>query len=381
MKTAILTNARLVLAGEILDGTLVAKGDTIADIGAGRSHLPAAIDCEGDFIIPGLIELHTDNLERHVMPRPEAFWPADAAVLGHDREIAAAGITTVFNALCVGEVHSRSGRVELLSEMSDAIETQMADGALKVDHYFHWRCEISYGGLLDLLEPLLGHGRLRMLSVMDHTPGQRQFRDVARYGEYYQGKFRMTDEELQAFIDERMADQRQHSVRNRSAVVGIARDRSLIIASHDDATATHVDEAVRDGMTIAEFPTTIEAAKASHEAGLQVLMGAPNVVRGKSHSGNIPAAELGRRGVLDILSSDYVPGSLLHGAVLLETAAANITLPQAVAAVTRNPARAGGLDDRGEIATGLRADLVRYRNGRSGAPVIRDVWRGAAKIA
>ncbi len=380
MKTAILTNARLVLADEILEGTLVMRGGSIADIGEGRSHLPAALDCEGDFIIPGLIELHTDNLERHVMPRPEAFWPPDAAVLGHDREIAAAGITTVFNALCIGEVHSRSARVELLGEMCDAIETQMADGALKVDHYFHWRCEISYGGLLDLLEPLLDHERLRMLSVMDHTPGQRQFRDVARYGEYYQGKFRMTDEELQAFIDERMTDQRLHSARNRCAVVEIARDRGLIIASHDDATAEHVDEAVRDGMAIAEFPTTVEAAEASHGAGMQVLMGAPNIVRGRSHSGNIPAAELGRRGVLDILSSDYVPGSLLHGAVLLETVAANITLPQAVATVTRNPARAVGLDDRGEIAMGSRADLVRYRGGRN-APVIRDVWRGGAKIA
>ena len=380
MKTTILTNARLVLADQVMDGTLVMRGDTIADIGDSRSHSPAAIDCEGDFVIPGLIELHTDNLERHIMPRPEAYWPADAAVMGHDREIAAAGITTVFNALCVGEVHSRSMRVQLLGEMSDAIEAQMADGALKVDHYFHWRCEISFGGMLDLLEPLLDHGRLRMLSVMDHTPGQRQFRDIARYAEYYQGKFRMTDEELQAFIDERKEDQRKHSVRNRNAVVAIARDRGLKVASHDDATVEHVDEAVRDGMAIAEFPTTIEAAEASHGAGLHVLMGAPNVVRGKSHSGNVPAAELGRLGVLDILSSDYVPGSLLHGAVLLETAAGNITLPQAVATVTRNPARAVGLEDRGEIAVGLRADLVRYRNGRN-APVIRDVWRGAAKIA
>jgi alpha-D-ribose 1-methylphosphonate 5-triphosphate diphosphatase len=218
-----------------------------------------------------------------------------------------------------------------------------------------------------------------MLSVMDHTPGQRQFRDMARYAEYYQGKYRLTDAELQVFIDERVADQRMHSANNRNAVVGIARDRGLWIASHDDATVEHVEEAVRDGMAIAEFPTTLEAAEASHSAGMQVLMGAPNVVRGKSHSGNIPAAELGRRGVLDILSSDYVPGSLLHGAVLLEKAA-GIALPQAVAAVTRNPARAVGLDDRGEIALGLRADLVRYRDGRN-APVIRDVWRGAAKIA
>jgi alpha-D-ribose 1-methylphosphonate 5-triphosphate diphosphatase len=380
MKTSILTNARLVLADRVIDGTVVTRGDEIADISEGRSNLPGAIDCEGDTVIPGLIELHTDNLERHIMPRPGAYWPADAAVLGHDREIAAAGITTVFNALCVGEVHSRSMRVQLLAEMSNAIETQMADGALKVDHYFHWRCEISYSGLEELLEPLLCHKRLRMLSVMDHTPGQRQFTNIAKYAEYYQGKFNMSDAELQAFIDARIEDQRQHSARNRAAVVGHAHALDLRLASHDDATAPHVEEAVADGMAIAEFPTTVEAADASHQAGLRVLMGAPNVVRGGSHSGNVAAMDLARRGVLDILSSDYVPGSLLHGAVILAEQADNISLADAVAMVTRTPARAAGLEDRGEIAIGQRGDLVRFRM-RVGTPVIRDVWRGGEKVA
>lgn len=380
MKTTILTNARLVLADRVIDGTVVTRGDEIVDIGEGRSHLSEAVDCEGDTVIPGLIELHTDNLERHIMPRPGAYWPADAAVMGHDREIAAAGITTVFNALCVGEVHSRSMRVQLLGEMSDAIEAQIADGALKVDHYFHWRCEISYGGMQELLEPLLGYRRLRMLSVMDHTPGQRQFADISKYAEYYQGKFNMTDAELQAFIDERVEDQRQHSARNRAAVVGHARSLGLKLASHDDATAAHVGEAIADGMAIAEFPTTQEAATASHMGGLQVLMGAPNVVRGGSHSGNVAALELGRHGVLDILSSDYVPGSLLHGAVMLAEGAENISLADAIATVTRNPARAAGLEDRGAIAVGQRADFVRFRQ-RQGAPIIRDVWRGGEKVA
>jgi alpha-D-ribose 1-methylphosphonate 5-triphosphate diphosphatase len=380
MTETILTNARLVLRDSVIEGTLATNGDIITGISEGRSQLPSAIDCEGDFIIPGLIELHTDNLERHVTPRPATQWPCDAAVLGHDREIAAAGITTVFNAICVGEVHSRMARVQLLGEMSDAIEEQMADGALKADHYFHWRCEISYHAMIELLEPLMDYKRLRLLSVMDHTPGQRQFTDISRYKEYYQGKFGMTEEELSEFIAQREEDQRNHSARNRAAVVSLAHERGLKLASHDDATLPHVEEALRDGMAISEFPTTIEAAKASHAAGLQVLMGAPNIVRGKSHSGNVSARELGQTGVLDILSSDYVPGSLLYGALLLDDAAENLTLPEAVATVTRNPARAVGLDDRGEIAMGLRGDLVRFRKTRR-APVIRDVWRGGHKIA
>jgi alpha-D-ribose 1-methylphosphonate 5-triphosphate diphosphatase len=380
MTERILTNARIVLGDRVLDGTLAVRGGMIAEISQGRSQLPGAFDCEGDLLLPGLIELHTDNLERHIMPRPQAYWPADAAVMGHDREIAAAGITTVFNALCVGEVHSRSMRVQLLGEMSDAIEEQIAAGALKADHYFHWRCEISYGGMMELLAPLMGYKRLRLLSVMDHTPGQRQFVDIARYREYYMGRYRMTDEEMEAFVNERLEDQRLHSARNRAAVVALGRERGIRVASHDDATVEHVAEAVRDGMAIAEFPTTVEAAQASHQAGLGVLMGAPNIVRGMSHSGNVSARELGRLGVLDILSSDYVPGSLLHGALILESEVESISLPQAIATVTRNPARAVGLEDRGEIAIGLRADLVRCRRTKR-APVIRDVWREGEKVA
>lgn len=380
MTETVLTNARVVLSDSVIDGTVVTCGDTITDVAEGRSQLPSAIDCEGDLLVPGFVELHTDNLERHVMPRPATFWPCDAAVLGHDREIAAAGITTVFNALCVGEVHSRSARVQLLSEMSDAIEEHMADGALKADHYFHWRCEVSYGGMVDILEPLMNYQRLRLLSVMDHTPGQRQFMDLARYKEYYSGKFGMSEEELAEFIAQREEDQRNHSARNRATVVAFAKDHGLALASHDDATTQHVEEAIQDGMSIAEFPTTVEAASASHKVGLSVLMGAPNIVRGKSHSGNVSARELGELGVLDILSSDYVPGSLLYAVLLLEQSTGSITLPQAVATITRNPARAVGLDDRGEIAVGQRGDLVRFHVTKK-APIIRDVWRGGKKIA
>jgi alpha-D-ribose 1-methylphosphonate 5-triphosphate diphosphatase len=181
MTEAVLTNACVVLRDRVIKGTVVTEDDRIVEISEGPSRIASAFDCQGDYLIPGLIELHTDNLERHVMPRPGAFWPSDAAVLGHDREIAAAGITTVFNALCVGEVHSRTARVELLNEMSDAIEEHLAEGALKVDHFFHWRCEVSYSGMIDLLEPLMEYKRLRLLSVMDHTPGQRQVTALAKY--------------------------------------------------------------------------------------------------------------------------------------------------------------------------------------------------------
>lgn len=380
MRELILSNAEIVLPAEVVRGTIVVRDGLIAEVGEGPTAAAGAIDCEGDLVVPGLVELHTDNMERHIMPRPGAYWPADAAVINHDREVAGAGITTVLNALCVGEVHLRSQRSELLRDLGPAVRRMQAAGALKVDHLLHLRCEISYGGLRALLEPLIDDEALRLVSVMDHTPGQRQFVSIAAYSKYYQGKFGLTDEQLAEFMRERRADQEAYSASNRAAVVAMARARGVRIASHDDATREHVDEAVRDGIVIAEFPTTEEAAAASHKAGMAVLMGGPNVVRGGSHSGNVSARTLAEAGYLDILSSDYVPASLLYSALLLEAKVEAITLPQAIATVTSTPARAIGLQDRGAIAPGLRGDLLRVHR-TDGVPFIRDVWREGEKIA
>ncbi len=379
-KEQVLTNARVVLPEEVIDGTVAIRGGVVAAVDDSPSRLPGAEDCEGDLLLPGLIELHSDNLERHVMPRPGTQWPVDAAVLNHDREMTAFGVTTVCNALCVGEVHAQAMRVALLDEMASGLDRQMDAGTLKADHYLHWRCELSYGGLLELLEPLLNHSRLRILSLMDHTPGQRQFTDVARYAAYYQGKFNMSDAELAAFIAERKADQERHSADNRVQVVRWAHDRRLVLASHDDATVEHVSEAAADGVAVAEFPTTLASARAAHEAGQAVLMGGPNIVRGGSHSGNVNALELAEAGTLDVLSGDYVPAALGHAMLLLPRVCEQISLPEAVAMATRNPARAIGLDDRGEIAAGQRADLVRVHD-RDGMPGVRAVWCAGKRIA
>ncbi|MFP4538256.1 MAG: alpha-D-ribose 1-methylphosphonate 5-triphosphate diphosphatase [Dichotomicrobium sp.] len=376
----ILTNARVVLAGEVIDGTVVLRGGVIAAVDDSVSGLPGAVDLEGDLLLPGLVELHSDNLERHVMPRPGAQWPVDAAALNHDREMIAFGVTTVCNALCVGEIHSDALRVELLAEMADALDRQIAAGALVADHYLHWRCELSYGGLLALLEPLVAHSRLRILSLMDHTPGQRQFTDESLYAAYYQGKFNMSDADLAAFIAERKDDQRRHSADNRVRTVRLAHERGLILASHDDATPAHVAEAAADGVSVAEFPTTLEAARAAHDAGQAVLMGGPNIVRGGSHSGNVQAAELAEAGTLDVLSGDYVPAALGHAMLLLPRVCERVGLPEAVAKATRNPARAVGLDDRGEIAPGLRADVIRVCDSAD-APRVRAVWCGGERVA
>lgn len=373
-------NANIVLEDEVITGTLKVKDGVIADVSSGNGVLNGALDCEGDLLLPGLVELHTDHVEQHMMPRPGVHWPPDAALLAHDRVLAGAGITTVFDAICIGEVHSSTGRVEMLQHLIEGLERHAGDKDFLVDHRLHLRCEVSYPTMPDMLDRLIDHPLVSLLSVMDHTPGQRQFVNFDAHTAYYQGKYNMSDAELEEFVEQRLRDHHEYSDRNRRHTVAACRERTLPLASHDDATAEHVEEAVADGIVIAEFPTTLEAAKKSHQHGMAVLMGAPNIVRGKSSSGNISARELAAHKVLDILSSDYVPSSLLFAALLLEEVDEAISLPQAVKMVTKTPASHAGLDDRGEIAQAKKADILRVRK-TSSAPVIRGVWREGERIA
>lgn len=379
MPEQVISNARIVLADDVIEGSVKIADGMIADISETPSGA-ATHDFEGDILIPGMIELHTDNLERHAMPRPKSYWPVASAVMNHDREVTAAGITTVFDALCIGHMDEGSREIDTILGMSEAIDTLTERGTLKAEHFLHWRCEVASADVMANIEKVCDHSKTGLISVMDHTPGQRQFVSIDAYYTYYQGKYGLTDQQMEVYMTERRAIQEQYSEPNRRQIVELAHARNIPIASHDDATVEHVDEAVDDGIVVAEFPTTLEAARASHENGLAVLMGAPNVVRGKSHSGNVSARELGDANVLDILSSDYVPFSLLYGATLLESHCPNITLSQAIATVTKNPADQVGLSDRGEIAVGKRADLVRYRMDGD-VPNIAEVWREGKRVA
>ncbi len=374
----IIGNARIVTRGEEVRGSVRVLDDRIAAVDAGSTSVPAAADWEGDWLLPGLVELHTDNLEKHLMPRPGTHWPALPAVLAHDAQLAAAGITTVFDALSLGDVKPGGTRGEQLELMLGALAAARAHRLTRAEHLLHLRCELSTADLLEQFESLSAEPALKLVSVMDHTPGQRQFISLDKYREYYQGKYGLSDAEMDAFTERQIANQRRFSAGNRRAVAASCRERGIALASHDDATSAHVDEALADGVAIAEFPTTLAAARAAHGRQLGVVMGAPNIVRGKSHSGNVSALELARENVLDGLSSDYVPASLLHAAFLL-VEHAGWSLPQAVSCVSANPARMVGLADRGEIAAGLRADFVRVRACR-GVPVVLAAWREGRQI-
>ncbi|MGQ7249093.1 alpha-D-ribose 1-methylphosphonate 5-triphosphate diphosphatase [Halomonas sp. V046] len=369
----ILTNARLVLDDEVVSGSLVIKAGRIKAVEQGPIALPGAIDCEGDLLIPGLIELHTDNMEKYFQPRPKVSWPARSAALAHDAQMAASGITTVFDAVSIGDVDDQSMRHGALHQMVEALAEINRSGMARVDHRLHLRCEVCHPDTLARFESLAETPELGLVSLMDHSPGQRQFASLDAYRVYYKGKHGFDDAGLEAFIERQQAFSAQYSSAHRQAIAKACRERGLALASHDDATVSHVAESLEYGTRVAEFPTTLEAADASHRNGMAVMMGAPNVVRGGSHSGNIAASELVRLGVLDILSSDYYPAALLDAVFRIAAMEDGYDLPRAVACASRHPADAVGLTDRGRIAEGQRADLVRVRE-IDGHPLVQRVW-------
>lgn len=374
----IFTNAKIVTADEVIEGTVTVAEGCIQSVESGNSQVPSAVDLEGDYLVPGLIEVHTDNLEGHVCPRPGVVWPMLPALFTHDSVLAAAGITTVLDALRIGDRSSDIALEETVAAAMKGIEHAQDSGLLRAEHYIHLRCELATPNVLGTFDRIKDASLLRLVSLMDHTPGQRQFVDLEQFRIYYGGKYKMSDAEMDRFIEEQQQEHLRYADENRKALSEICVESDIPLASHDDATEDHVEEADTLGVTISEFPTTIEAAKAARARGMATVAGAPNVVRGRSHSGNVSASGLAGQGLLDSLSSDYAPISLLHGAFVLHRRV-GLSLPDAMAIVTRNPARMVGLDDRGEIAPGLRADLVRVCDHED-MPVVRCVWREAVRV-
>ena len=372
-----LANGRLVLRDAVIHGALHVKSGVIMDIAAGRAVPPGAIDLDGDYLLPGLVELHTDVFEGHAFPRPGVVWPPLAAATVYDAQMIAAGITTVLDSLAIGYVFDSGRRPRDPRPFVEALRRAHDLGLMRADHFLHLRCEVSTEHVVADFEPLAGDPRVRLVSLMDHTPGQRQYVDVSKYRVYNQGKYGLTDLQIDALIARRLEDQRRFGDRHRAAIIALCHKHGHALASHDDATRAHVEEAAEAGTVIAEFPTTLAAAAAAHDFRMAVLAGAPNLVLGRSHSGNIAAAALAAAGTLDILSSDYVPASLLQGAFVLH--GSGIPLHEAVATITATPATRVGLADRGALAPGLRGDLVRVRP-TPWAPVIAGVWRAGERV-
>ena len=378
-ETLILANASVILPNAVVRGAVTLAEGKIQAITEGADVPAGAIDFGGDYLAPGLIELHTDNLERHIEPRPEVDWPHLPALIAHDAELASTGITTVFDAMRVGSIHSGKGRyIDYARKLADELLSARAQGLFKISHFLHLRAEICSETLLEELSRFSPDDRVGIVSLMDHTPGQRQFRDLSALRTYVAKKRGMNDQEFLDHVENLKGLQAKFGEVHEKGAIAEAKRLGAVLASHDDTTPDHVDTSAGNGVGFAEFPTTVEAAEACRKHGIAAMMGAPNLIRGGSHSGNVSAADLAKRDLLDIVSSDYVPAALLMSVFVL----ADIwdDLPKALATVTANPAKAVGLTDRGVIEVGKRADVIRIRQ-TSGAAILRGVWSQGQRVS
>ena len=373
----ILTNAMLVLPDTVVAGTIAMKGATIVGIDTGNSSLPQAIDMHGDYLLPGMVDLHTDNLERQVQPRTLSRWPSRSAMVAHDAQCAAAGVTTIFDALCLGDLGFDKDRIRTFHDGMKDLDALTPTGLLKAEHFLHLRCEVPAPDTLGMVEPVIGHRLVRLISLMDHSPGEGQYADMDFYRKMRRGSG--IDDET---IERKIAELREQRILlrdpNRKALLDMARLRNVPIASHDDRTVEEIAENVADGISISEFPVTLAAANAAKAAGMQVIAGAPNIVRGGSHSGNVSASDLVNANAVDAFASDYVPPSLVEAAFLCARQE-RMSLPAAVRMVTDTPARMVGLAERGRLALWCRADVVRVRVHET-LPVVRQVWCGGIRV-
>jgi len=375
-----LANAEVVTAEDRFRGSVTVVDGVIVAVEQGGTVPRDAVDCQGELLLPGLVDLHTDHCERHAVPRAGVHWDPLQAAIAHDAQVAAAGITTVFDSLVVGLRDADQTRRDLLGQIMAAVEKGEELGLFRSQHLLHLRCEVTDPTLLDQIAPHMDHPLLQLVSVMEHTVGQRQFPDAEKYKEVLVKLFHVPADQVDERFKRDAEASRTFAPTYREAVCRMAQQRGIPVAAHDDETLEHVEEATRLGMTISEFPTTLLAAEAAHERGMTIIMGAPNVVKGGSQTGNLSALDLARAGLLDVLASDYVPVSMLPATLRLTEDDVGMTLPQAVNTASLNAAKAAGLGDRGEIAPGKRADLLRVRLVE-GHPVIRTVYTAGKRVA
>jgi len=376
----VLTGARIVLDDAVIAGTVQIRDGLIASVDTGGTRAPGAIDFEGDLLLPGLVDVHTDHLEKHVFPRPHVRWDMTGAVLSHDAQIIGGGITTVFDSLCVGATIKNPERREILAPMIDALEMAGAMGMLRAEHFVHLRCEVTDEETPALTAANIEREIVRIVSVMEHIPGRRQSRNLDHYIDRRIAESGKAREVVERETRELLDRLDSNAAEVRANVVASARERDLPLFSHDDYSVEDIHMAHAEGVRVAEFPVSLEAAREARAKSMLTVAGAPNFLRGGSQSGNVAVADLLAEELVDILASDYVPRSILDCVFKLSREAElGFDLPAAVRMAASVPARASGLDDRGEILPGLRADLIRVQLVEK-VPVVRCAWRGGKRV-
>jgi alpha-D-ribose 1-methylphosphonate 5-triphosphate diphosphatase len=374
MNAILLTHARVVLSDEVRDDvSILIKDGVISALDPLSAGNATVIDLSGRLLIPGLIDLHCDALEKEVEPRPGVHFPLNFACAQADKRNAAAGITTVYHSLSFANHELGVRNNAFAADIARAVHGWQKHAL--IDNRVHARYEVTDETAPPILTELLRNGHAHLLSFMDHSPGQGQFRDVEAYRNYLAKNYKTDDSALDDILL-RKAEAAKGVMERMIALAATARECAITIASHDDDSPEKVATVKELGAVISEFPVNLETAKAARAQGLATLFGAPNILRGKSQSGNMRALDAVLEGVADCLCGDYSPAALLPSVLSLPDLA-GISLSEAVALVTRNPAHAAGLVDRGEIAVGKRADIVAVKQ-LGGLYQVESVWANGA---
>ena len=372
----VLGHVRAVLPGRVVDDArVVVRGGRIAEVGRHPGGTGSDVDGDGLLCLPGLVDVHSDGLEHERLPRPGAELPWEFALVSFEGKLRAAGVTTVFHGASFEQGSSPvTVRSVIAADRLCRVVAERGEGP--VDHRILHRLDVRCQRGLDALRTRLSTlDEPAVVSHEDHTPGQGQYADRGYYERFVMSTQGLTEDQARRHVDELITRRDGRlTVRDESLrwLGGRARAGSIRLFGHDPTSAAEVEALVARGGAVAEFPTTVEAATAAREHGMPAVGGAPNVLRGGSHAGNVSARELVGRGLLTALASDYLPSGLLAAAFLL-AAEGVTTLPSAVQLVTAGAAEAIGLGDRGRLAPGLRADLVLVQ--AAAWPVVRTVLR------
>ncbi|WP_427184740.1 alpha-D-ribose 1-methylphosphonate 5-triphosphate diphosphatase [Bordetella bronchialis] len=370
MTTTLLTHARIVLADDVLDGaSLLLEDDRIAAVDPVNARADHVVDLRGHTLMPGLIDLHCDAIEKEAEPRARVLFPLEFAVAQIDRRNAAAGITTPYHAVSFANREWGVRNNDTAAEVIRSLHAFRPHSL--VDNRVHCRYEVTDPYAVPVLTALMDEGMVQLLSVMDHSPGQGQFKTLDAYLEYMMGNHGMSREQAEEAARAKTVAQ-EGAVGRVEHLLERARRHGIPTASHDDDSVHRIAAMRALGVAMSEFPITLDTAKAAVSCGLPTILGAPNVLRGQSQSGSIRAIDAIRAGVASCLCSDYQPSTLI-AAAFVAARQASLPLPQAVALVSANPAQAAGLTDRGRIQAGLRADLTAVAMV-GGQPLVSHTW-------
>ena len=361
IKNGIIVTPEGIIEGKIL----LIKQDRIfglADSFGNADGIERVVNAHGRYIMPGIIDIHSDKIEQYIKPRPMSQMDFEFALKVCERDLLGAGVTTIYHSISLfkDELFGKSPlrTKENVQKIADLLANIHLRNHL-IHHRFHLRVEIDNLNAAEIVRDMIGQGKAHLISFMDHTPGQGQYGDLSVYRDAISG---YNGKAIEEFGFDGLVDQHKNkprlSTKQLTELSALAHENGIPVASHDDDAEKKLEANKKIGVDISEFPITLETAASAKRQGFFTVVGAPNILRGCSHTGNMSAAAAIMEGSADILCSDYYPAAILQSIFLMHTKH-GLPLTRMANMATLNPARAVRIDkDYGSIEPGKKADLL-----------------------